>query len=196
MPLQLGKLISCADSFKVGLSGAISPTRQQRFIRRSVAECVVSRTYRRLSDVPSILGTILLRTPKHDKHAAEPVQNVKFGEMVSVRLSHLVPKPMLSVRHFSRSAALCRVSLTFFTKETCQLCKNASGILKKTLDQEPFRDVDLTVVDIMKPENSAAFDKYCYDVPVLHVDRPGQKKPVKFMHYFDEAKLAEEFARE
>lgn len=85
--------------------------------------------------------------------------------------------------------------MTFFTKDTCQLCTNARGILYKTLENEKFRDVKLTVVDIMKPENSDAFDKYCYDVPVLHVDREGQTKPVKFMHYFDEAKLTEEFSR-
>ncbi|SGZ53556.1 CIC11C00000000747 [Sungouiella intermedia] len=88
------------------------------------------------------------------------------------------------------------VSLTFFTKETCQLCKNAHAILEKTLDKDGFRNIPVKVVDIMKPENSDAFDKYCYDVPVLHVDRPGQRKPIKFMHYFDESKLAEEFGRE
>lgn len=69
-------------------------------------------------------------------------------------------------------------------------------VLHKTLEAEPFQSVKLTTIDIMKPENSWAFDKYCYDVPVLHVDRPDQKKPVKFMHYFDEGKLTEEFKRE
>lgn len=87
-------------------------------------------------------------------------------------------------------------SLTFFTKETCQLCKNAHTVLDKTLKREHFQNVPLTVVDIMKPENSEAFDKYCYDVPVLHVDRPGQRKPVKFMHYFDEDKLVEEISKQ
>lgn len=89
-----------------------------------------------------------------------------------------------------------QISLTFFTKDTCQLCKNASAILHKTLESEEFGAVKLTTIDIMKPENSAAFDKYCYDVPVLHVDRPEQKKPVKFMHYFDEEKLSAEFRRQ
>ncbi|GEQ70617.1 hypothetical protein JCM33374_g4295 [Metschnikowia sp. JCM 33374] len=101
-----------------------------------------------------------------------------------------------SLRLLARSNILQQVSLTFFTKETCQLCKNAGVILDKTLQAKDFSNVKLKTVDIMKPENSAAFDKYCYDVPVLHVDRPGQKKPVKFMHYFDEEKLAAEFRRE
>lgn len=100
------------------------------------------------------------------------------------------------IRSLSGSTVARRVSLTFFTKETCLLCKNAGVILGKTLGNETFQDIDLKIVDIMKPENSDAFDKYCYDVPVLHVDRPGQPKPVKFMHYFDEAKLTEEFGRQ
>lgn len=99
------------------------------------------------------------------------------------------------VRWFSLTRPSRLVSLTFFTKDTCQLCKNARAILDKTLEKDEFKNVEVNVVDIMKPDNSDAFDKYCYDVPVLHVDRPGQQKPVKFMHYFDEAKLAEEFGR-
>lgn len=100
-----------------------------------------------------------------------------------------------SIRQFCASTTARQVSLTFFTKDTCQLCTNARVILYKTLEHEKFQDINLKVVDIMKPENSDAFDKYCYDVPVLHVDREGQAKPVKFMHYFDETKLAEEFGR-
>ncbi|OBA23502.1 DUF836-domain-containing protein [Metschnikowia bicuspidata var. bicuspidata NRRL YB-4993] len=101
-----------------------------------------------------------------------------------------------TIRLFSSSTLLRKFSLTFFTKDTCLLCKNASVILHQTLQAKEFKDVKLTTVDIMKPENSSAFDKYCYDVPVLHVDRAGQKKPVKFMHYFDEEKLAAEFKKD
>lgn len=77
------------------------------------------------------------------------------------------------------------------------LCTNAKNILYKTLEHDSLskNDIKLNVVDIMKPENSKAFDMYCYDVPVLHVDRPDQKKPVKFMHYFHEDKLLEEFRK-
>lgn len=89
-----------------------------------------------------------------------------------------------------------KASLTFFTKETCQLCKNAHNVLDKTLGREQFRSIPLTVIDIMKSENSDAFDKYCYDVPVLHIDRPGQRRPTKFMHYFDEDELVEELSKQ
>lgn len=99
-------------------------------------------------------------------------------------------------RHLTAFRAYSQFSLTFFTKDTCQLCKNASVILSKTLEHDDFKNIKVDVVDIMKPGNESAFDKYCYDVPVLHVDRPNRSKPVKFMHYFDEQKLAEEFRSE
>lgn len=77
------------------------------------------------------------------------------------------------------------------------LCTNAKGILETTLKLPSLQDqkINLNTIDIMKPENQEWYDKYCYDVPVLHVDRQGQKKPVKFMHYFYVDKLEEEFKK-
>lgn len=98
-------------------------------------------------------------------------------------------------RQFSSAPVWKQVSLTFFTKETCLLCKNADAILNQVLAEGDLKNTKLQKVDIMDPSNSAAFDKYCYDVPVLHVDRPGQAKPVKFMHYFDAEKIAQELRR-
>lgn len=83
------------------------------------------------------------------------------------------------------------VKLTFFTKPTCQLCVNAREVLDDVL-RESNSSPSLEIVDIMKPENSAAFDKYCYDVPVLHLDRPNQKKPIKFMHFFNKEEITNE----
>lgn len=101
---------------------------------------------------------------------------------------------MIFQRLFSTSV-IKRASLTFFTKETCQLCTNAKEILGKTLQSPELKDkkIDLEVIDIMKPENSKWFDVYCYDVPVLHIMKnEQQKKPIKFMHYFYEDKLLAE----
>lgn len=98
-----------------------------------------------------------------------------------------------SIRIFRRY----QTTLTFFTKDTCMLCTNAKQILHETLQQPELQDtpIKLKTIDIMKEENAEWFDIYCYDVPVLHVDRPGQQKPVKFMHYFDKKKLMEEFLK-
>ncbi|EGW31392.1 uncharacterized protein SPAPADRAFT_61959 [Spathaspora passalidarum NRRL Y-27907] len=102
-----------------------------------------------------------------------------------------------SKRYFSRSLVNTQVSLTFFTKEKCMLCTNAGEILRKAIVSPDVGDIkiNLKTIDIMKPENQEWFDKYCYDVPVLHIDRPDQAKPVKFMHYFDQDVLEDEFKK-
>ncbi|KAG7193888.1 uncharacterized protein KQ657_005087 [Scheffersomyces spartinae] len=103
-----------------------------------------------------------------------------------------------SIRLFSQSAQLRTAQLTLFTKDTCQLCTNARTILEETLASEELKgkEIDLKVIDIMDPANEKWFDVYCYDVPVLHVDRSNQPKPVKFMHYFHHDKLLQEFLKE
>lgn len=111
----------------------------------------------------------------------------------------LVKSTPLLVRRLSTGTPVSqKLELTFFTKATCMLCTNARGILLDTLKDDSMKDKDLNlkIVDIMKPENSEAFDAYCFDVPVLHVDRSNQTKPVKFMHYFYNDKLLEEFNKE
>lgn len=98
-----------------------------------------------------------------------------------------------SVSQSSRSL-LNSVRLTFFTKPTCQLCVNAHRVLDEALRESNISPA-LEIVDIMRPENSAAFDKYCYDVPVLHVERPHQIKPVKFMHFFNKDEIINELRK-
>ncbi|RCK58148.1 hypothetical protein Cantr_06625 [Candida viswanathii] len=103
----------------------------------------------------------------------------------------------VSRRYLWSTRVISQVNLTFFTKDTCMLCTNAKNILHDTLKSPDLVNVPikLTTIDIMDPKNQEWFDKYCYDVPVLHVDRPNQPKPVKFMHYFYEDKLKEEFTK-
>ncbi|KAA8902725.1 hypothetical protein DIURU_002621 [Diutina rugosa] len=84
------------------------------------------------------------------------------------------------------------LSLRFFTKDGCKLCSDADGVLTTTLKQ--FPQVPLEKIDITDPANQEWFDKYCFDVPVLHVERDGEA-PVKFMHYFHEDKIAGELKR-
>ncbi|CUM57612.1 uncharacterized protein AC631_01391 [Debaryomyces fabryi] len=100
-------------------------------------------------------------------------------------------------RGLSSTSRNLKTSLTFFTKETCMLCTNAKNILHDTLKDDALKDkeISLETIDIMKPENSKWFDVYCYDVPVLHVERPNQAKPVKFMHYFYNDKLIDELTK-
>ncbi|CAN3364735.1 hypothetical protein DICA4_E20032 [Diutina catenulata] len=85
------------------------------------------------------------------------------------------------------------LSLRFFTKDGCKLCSDADTVLSTTLSNFG-KPLPLEKIDIMDPKNQQWFDKYCFDVPVLHVERDGQK-PVKFMHYFNEDKITEELKK-
>lgn len=86
------------------------------------------------------------------------------------------------------------------------LCTNASKILKSATDEV---STEVEFIDIMDPKNSEWFDKYCYDVPVLHIkadETTGNKCAeelkdgrrgivaynegnIKFMHYFYKDKI-------
>lgn len=85
-----------------------------------------------------------------------------------------------------------RFRLTFFTKDGCQLCKNAATILHDAIETNATNNVSLKVINILDAENSEAFDLYCYDVPVLHIEKDDGSKMKKFMHYFNKDKIMEE----
>jgi glutaredoxin len=123
--------------------------------------------------------------------------------MLSFKSQLKVAKPIwftiTHTRYFHSPSSLRQaISLTFFTKDTCKLCTDAKEILNKTLNDEVNnnKEIKLKTIDIMDPQNQKWFDVYCYDVPVLHVDREGQLKPVKFMHYFHQDKLTNEFQKQ
>lgn len=127
---------------------------------------------------------------------------VSMGHRKCREISHLVPHTYLMVllvgslrRHFSSSYTVSRIRLTFFTKDNCQLCKNAKAVLTETMNSASDKDITLTTVNILDPMNAEAFDNYCYDVPVLHVESTTGNKVVKFMHYFDKTKILEEIRK-
>lgn len=82
------------------------------------------------------------------------------------------------------------------------LCYEANVVLENALDdigktkpQMREKIVDVEYVNIADPANSAWFDCYRYDIPVLHVEREKCKKVV-FMHSFDHEELVEELGQE
>ncbi|CDK24816.1 unnamed protein product [Kuraishia capsulata CBS 1993] len=94
------------------------------------------------------------------------------------------------------------IRLTFFTKENCMLCAKAKAVLDEVL-QDPLigekpwtRNINLEMVDIESPSNKNWFDCYRYDIPVLHIDRDIQTKPVKFMHSLSKSELLEELTEQ
>ncbi|KAL6452947.1 hypothetical protein SBY92_000292 [Candida maltosa Xu316] len=103
----------------------------------------------------------------------------------------------ISKRFFSYSRINSQINLSFFTKDNCMLCSNARHILHDTLKLPELAEtkINLETIDIMDPKNKEWFEEYCYDVPVLLVNRPNQPKPTEFMHYFYKDKLLEEFSK-
>lgn len=87
------------------------------------------------------------------------------------------------------------VLLKFFTKANCMLCTNANEILQLAISSPTVDQInlDLTKIDIMDFKNKQWFDKYCYDVPVLHIELPQDKVLKKHMHYFDKEQLIKDF---
>ncbi|KAH7137202.1 hypothetical protein B0J13DRAFT_74243 [Dactylonectria estremocensis] len=83
----------------------------------------------------------------------------------------------------------CRI--TFFTRETCGLCKQAKGVLSDVWDKRPFAYTEVNV-DAPQPEPKAWRALYDFDVPVIHISKataPGEDpaksgKAIKLMHRF------------
>jgi len=57
--------------------------------------------------------------------------------------------------------------VSLYTKEGCTLCDEAVAVLSGLRPQAPH---SLVAVDITDAENKAWFERYKYDIPVLHVN--------------------------
>jgi len=73
----------------------------------------------------------------------------------------------VSVSGVVYAAPADKPTVKLFTKDGCTLCDVAKDVLAMAAAQRPHT---LEKVDITDPENSAWWDKYKYDIPVLHVD--------------------------
>ncbi|MFN8672972.1 MAG: glutaredoxin family protein [Candidatus Sericytochromatia bacterium] len=70
-----------------------------------------------------------------------------------------------------------KMLVEIYSKENCSLCDKAKEIIKKvSLDT----DFDFVEIDITK--NPEIFEKYKYDIPVIHIN-----KIIAFKHRIEEA---------
>ena len=58
-------------------------------------------------------------------------------------------------------------TVRLFTKAGCTLCDVAKDVLKDASTERPHT---LEAVDITDPEHAEWWEKYKYDIPVLHID--------------------------
>ncbi|CCE92576.1 Mgp12p TDEL_0E03330 [Torulaspora delbrueckii] len=97
------------------------------------------------------------------------------------------------VRLFHSSSRVCNYSnlnLTLFSKDNCGLCLKAKDVMNKILkDNDNLRNkANYTVVDIDDSKNKEWWDKYCFDIPVLHLeDRTKNDSLLKIFHKLDES---------
>ncbi|KAL6048513.1 Glutaredoxin [Balamuthia mandrillaris] len=60
-----------------------------------------------------------------------------------------------------------RRAIRLFTKSDCGLCEDAKHVLLRVRSKAPF---ELEEVDIRKKENEEWMLKYCFDIPVVHLN--------------------------
>ncbi|CDO93207.1 unnamed protein product [Kluyveromyces dobzhanskii CBS 2104] len=94
--------------------------------------------------------------------------------------------------HSSLSRNVSKVQLTLFSKQSCGLCDTAKSVLEQVMQKPNYKACKYKVVDILKPDNKEWFDKYCFDVPVLHVhnvENASAEEVGKLFHRLDEKKV-------
>jgi hypothetical protein len=72
-----------------------------------------------------------------------------------------------SVSGLIYSAPADKPTVRLFTKAGCTLCDVAKGVLADVAADRPHT---LEAVDITDAEHAGWWDKYKYDIPVLHID--------------------------
>lgn len=79
--------------------------------------------------------------------------------------------------------------LTLFTNPTCHLCTIARSSLQSVAQK---RAIEWREVNIMQKGNEEWYDKYCFDVPVIHASVNGKSKLMHWIYEEDVlAKLEE-----
>ncbi|KAK9379907.1 uncharacterized protein V2V93DRAFT_391976 [Kockiozyma suomiensis] len=74
--------------------------------------------------------------------------------------------------------------MTIYSRPQCGLCDEAKQSISKATKKLP--SFDLLQVDILLPENKEWFDKYAFDVPVIHFQTAENSPVHKIMHHIHE----------
>lgn len=91
--------------------------------------------------------------------------------------------------HSSMRLYYSNLKLTLFSKDNCGLCDKAKDVMSQVLknNQELRRKAEYKIVDINDPANKDWWEKYCFDIPVLHIeDSTTQGSLLKIFHKLDE----------
>ena len=86
------------------------------------------------------------------------------------------------------------VKLTLFSKPQCGLCEEAKEIIEDVLESDaiPKHNISMNIVNINQLNNKKWWDLYCFDIPVLHIEKDNDKESLfKMMHRIDEDVLVD-----
>lgn len=87
-----------------------------------------------------------------------------------------------------------KVKLTLFSKPQCGLCEHAKEIIDDVLDKPEFPkdDIKMEIINITQINNKKWWELYCFDIPVLHVQKTDDPSSLfKIFHRIDEDILEE-----
>ncbi|AET38673.1 Mgp12p Ecym_3172 [Eremothecium cymbalariae DBVPG len=95
--------------------------------------------------------------------------------------------------HYSRVLRKYRdIKLILFSKEECGLCDSAKQVMTQVLKLPEFKSTQFEITDITDPRNTEWWNKYCFDVPVLHIqDKNNPEKLEKIFHRFNEKQVVQ-----
>ncbi|CAI4038148.1 hypothetical protein SMKI_04G4880 [Saccharomyces mikatae IFO 1815] len=90
------------------------------------------------------------------------------------------------------------VKLTFFSKPNCGLCDQAKEVIDDVFERKEFHDkrILFKVVNINERKNAKWWKEYCFDIPVLHIEKVGDPKScTKVLHFLEEDDISEKIRR-
>ena len=88
-----------------------------------------------------------------------------------------------------------KVVVTLFTKEGCTLCDKVKDVLRQVESEEDFAH-SLRQIDITDPDQQDSFDRYKYDIPVLHIACGDNENNKDESVYWTKHRLTAEEAKE
>ncbi|KAK9237532.1 hypothetical protein V1525DRAFT_426265 [Lipomyces kononenkoae] len=74
--------------------------------------------------------------------------------------------------------------MTIFSRPQCGLCDEAKESIASAVKRLP--EFTYSEINILEPENQGWFDKYAYDVPVIHFQTAENEAVKKIMHRIHE----------
>lgn len=90
------------------------------------------------------------------------------------------------------------VKLTFFSKPNCGLCDQAKEVIDDVFERKEFHNkaVSLEIVNITDRKNAKWWKEYCFDIPVLHIEKVGDPKScTKILHFLEEDDISDKIRR-